>query len=971
MGLNHKTLGVFFRLACAIYTGSLVFPETGLCDTDAGNIAVVETDATILQPGEPFDLNNKTLTFTRKSGGGYTITVGALNFDSNLGVNLNLADDDSRSQSLAFTFRFFGVNYTSVFVNSNGNLTFGSSSLAAHFNVFCGGDVNAIFDPQLCPDAANVLDQIAQDFPRIAALWQDWDPTLGGGGVFVRAATDRLVVTWNAVRPFGGGTAKTFQVVLLDNGVIRISYKTVTSTLGGGYLVGISPGSGSSALVTTVDFSQGSASSISTLADFEPLVQVFGSISNPLVHALAVARRFYGTHGDDYDQLLLLSNFSQAMGNAFSFELSVQNTVAGIGDGLYDFSSFAGSHGRLQSTVTLNELACYPSDPNQIVSSGPCGGLGTNATVDLIGQEAGHQWLALVDFNNGGVCSNLLLGRDLAHWSFFHDTNASDMEGNRWQDNGNGTFTSIEGTKRYSGLDQYIMGLRPAAEVPTFFFVNNPSSAHCHILDSSTGERSCAPQTGVTVSGTRRNITLNQVISCEGARSPSSGFSGINPTSTWKQAFILVVPAGTLPQADINKIDTIRSAWAAHFSSATEGRGNVDTALTTPSLAIGDAAVTEGNAGTVVADFMVTLSPASAQTVTVNFATADASAIAGSDYVAQSGTLTFNAGDTAKTISVIVNGDTVDEGDETFFVNLASATNALIANGQGVGTIIDDDGPQIVSVSCPNVSLQQALEGAASGDTLSVTGTCNENVLVRNDKVRVFLDGGGTAVINGSDPSRPAIDVRGKAVSIQRLTITGGSDGIVVQRGANAVINNNMIDGTGGPGVVVNQQAFAVLTNNTIQHNAAEGVHVSEGSAAHIGFNSGIETTASSNTIQFNGASGITIAGSSSARVVGNMIHNNGGNGVTVDSASQADLANNTIESNERDGVSVGQNAVVNLGENSGASIFDLPNSTGSNNGGVGLACALGGVVEGRRGSLNGVSGTSDIGSDCIDTSIP
>ena len=295
----------------------------------------------------------------------------------------------------------------------------------------------------------------------------------------------------------------------------------------------------------------------------------------------------------------------------------------------------------------------------------------------------------------------------------------------------------------------------------------------------------------------------------------------------------------------------------------------------------------------------------------------------------------------------------------------------MIANGQGVGTIIDDDGPKTISVSCSNASLQQALEGAASGDTVSVTGTCNENVLVRNDKVRVFLDGGGTAVINGSDPSRPAIDIRGKAVSIQGLAITGGSNGIVVQRGANAVINNNMIDGTGGPGVLVNQQAFAVLTNNTIQNNAAEGVYVGEGSAAHIGFNSGIETTASSNTIQFNGGSGITIAGSSSARVVGNMIHNNGGDGVTVDSASQADLANNTIESNKSDGVSVGPNAVVNLGENSGTSIFDLPNSTGSNNGGVGLACALGGVVEGRRGSLNGSSGTSDIGSDCIDASVP
>ena len=667
MGLNHKTLGIFFRLAFAIYTCSLVLPETGLCDTDVGNIAVVETDATILQPGELFDLNDKTLTFTRKSGGGYTITAGALNFDSNLGVNLNLADDDSLFQSLGFTFRFFGVNYTGVYINSNGNLTFGSSSFAAHFNVFCGGDVDAVFDPQVCPDAANVLDQIAQDFPRIAALWQDWDPTVGGGAVFVRTATDRLVVTWNAVRPFGGGTARTFQVVLLDNGVIRISYKTVTSTLGGGYLVGITPGGGSSTLVTTVDFSQGSASSISTMADFEPLVQVFGSVSSPLVHPPAVARRFYGTHGDDYDQLLLFSNFSQAMGDAFAFELSAQNTVTGIGDTLHDFSSFSGSQGRLQSGVNLNRLDCYPSDPNQIVSSGPCGGLGTNATVDLIGQEAGHQWLALVNFNNGGVCRDLLLGRDLAHWSFFHDTNASDMEGNKWQDNGNGTFTSIEATKRYSALDQYIMGLRPAAEVPTFFFINNPSSANCQILDSSTGERSCAPETGVTVLGARRNVTISQVISCEGARSPASGFSGINPTSTWKQAFILLVRGGTMaPQADINKIEAIRSAWVAHFNAATEGRGNVDTTLTAPSVAIADAAVTEGNAGTVTADFVVTLSTASTQTVTVNFATADGSATAGSDYVAQSGSLTFNAGDTAKTISVVVNGDTVDEGDETF-----------------------------------------------------------------------------------------------------------------------------------------------------------------------------------------------------------------------------------------------------------------------------------------------------------------
>jgi len=649
----------------------------------------------------------------------------------------------------------------------------------------------------------------------------------------------------------------------------------------------------------------------------------------------------------------------------------VQNTVTGIGDTLYDFSSFSGSQGRLQSDVNLNELDCYPSDPNQIVSGGPCGGLGTNATVDLIGQEAGHQWLALVQFRSGGVCSDLLLGRDLAHWSFFHDTNASDMEGNKWQDNGNGTFTSIEATKRYSALDHYIMGLRSASDVPTFFFINNPSSANCKVLDPSTGERSCAPETGVTVSGTRRNVTISQVTSCEGARSPASGFSSINPTSTWKQAFILLVPPGTLPQADINKAEAIRSAWAAHFNAATEGRGNVDTTLAAAAVAIGDATVTEGNAGTVSADFIVTLSTASAQTVTVDFATADGSAVAGSDYVAQSGTLTFNAGETTKTISVFVNGDTVVEGNETFFVNLTSATNALIADGQGVGTIIDDDGPKTIAVDCASASLQQALEAASSGDAVTVTGTCNENVLVRNDKARVFLDGGGAGAIHGSDPTRPAIDVRGKAVSIQGFTITGGASGIEVQRGASAVINNNTIDGTGGSGVVVSQQAFAILTNNTIQSNAKDGVYVGEGSAARIGFNSGTETTASSNMIQLNGGSGITVAGSSSARVVGNMIHDNDVDGVNVDSASQADIASNAIDGNHADGVSVRQNSVVILGENSGTSIFDLPNSTGPNNGGFGLACALGGMVGGRRGSLNGVNGTSDIAVSCIDASIP
>jgi glucose/arabinose dehydrogenase len=110
-----------------------------------------------------------------------------------------------------------------------------------------------------------------------------------------------------------------------------------------------------------------------------------------------------------------------------------------------------------------------------------------------------------------------------------------------------------------------------------------------------------------------------------------------------------------------------------------------------PSLSINDVSKTEGNAGTSAATFTVTLSAASEQTVTVNFATADGTAFAGSDYVPLVGTLSYAPGDLSRTLSITINGDTVIEPDETFLVNLSSATNATIGDNQGQGTIVNDD----------------------------------------------------------------------------------------------------------------------------------------------------------------------------------------------------------------------------------------------------------------------------------------
>lgn len=111
-----------------------------------------------------------------------------------------------------------------------------------------------------------------------------------------------------------------------------------------------------------------------------------------------------------------------------------------------------------------------------------------------------------------------------------------------------------------------------------------------------------------------------------------------------------------------------------------------------PALVVNDATVTEGDSGASSAIFTVTLSPPSGQAVTVNYATADGTATAGSDYTAVNNTLTFSPGQTQKAISVTVQGDVVDEGNsETFVVNLSAATNAAIQDAQGDGSIIDDD----------------------------------------------------------------------------------------------------------------------------------------------------------------------------------------------------------------------------------------------------------------------------------------
>ncbi len=163
----------------------------------------------------------------------------------------------------------------------------------------------------------------------------------------------------------------------------------------------------------------------------------------------------------------------------------------------------------------------------------------------------------------------------------------------------------------------------------------------------------------------------------------------------------------------------------------------------TPTLSVNDVSVTEGDSGTVNAAFTVSLSPASGQIVTVNYATANGTATAGSDYQGiGTTTLTFNPGVTSQPVNLLVNGDTLDEDNETFFVNLSGAANATIADNQGVGTINDDD--PLPNLAISDVTQVEGNSGTTNfGFTVSLSPASGRTVSVN------YTTANGTATAGG------------------------------------------------------------------------------------------------------------------------------------------------------------------------------------------------------------------------------
>jgi parallel beta-helix repeat protein len=264
-----------------------------------------------------------------------------------------------------------------------------------------------------------------------------------------------------------------------------------------------------------------------------------------------------------------------------------------------------------------------------------------------------------------------------------------------------------------------------------------------------------------------------------------------------------------------------------------------------------------------------------------------------------------------------------------------------------------------------------ALSQLRPGDVLLVRGTCRENVLIPSESNGITIDGQGKATISAPDARQPAIQILGREVIIKGFTVIGGFFGIAVNRGATAVIENNIIESAAHSGVEVSQNSFGRVVNNTIRRNRQNGILVLGSASVHIGVLRSDDQLPKPNIIQENDGDGIHVIRASTARIIGNTVSGNRGSGLAVRQTSHADVAGNVFNENGRYGIHVIGNSGVNLAD-SDMRLFERPNTTTTPNGLVGIRCELGAYLDGAIGSLMGKSGIKDISdSSCIDRSIP
>ena len=499
-----------------------------------GNILILDDSDGVVARRNPFNLLNRSVTFT-PSAAGYRFSTGTAAIDTtNPGPALaGLGDDDSREVDLPFPFPFYGVTYRKIFINSDGNVTFG------------GGDADT---------SSRSIGRLNSGRPRIAGLFTDLDPSADGDGVRVRGDATNFTITWLRVREytdFGFGPQQTFQISLTPNGNVLLAWTQINAAES---VVGISPG-GLLSSTTLVAFASGSERVFpGTVAER------FGD--STAVDLVTASQKVYESQDDAYDYLAFFNSSGVSAGNGvIAFEVSARARRKGIGDILTDVGKEYGSANRLQAVLNLGPISQYPDDPNATMPSRASTG---DTGLTVVAHEAGHLFLAFASVREGQ--NRPMLGRQGFHWAFTFNSEASLLEGNRIEDLGEAasprfrTTATVEG---FSPLDQYLMGLRAPGDVPPTFYVQN----------SGLSTALTSPRVGSTFGGTRRDVAVDELIAAEGRRTPDHTVE----QRRYRIGFVLIVPNGTAPSAaDLAKVERYRTEFERAWTRYSGGRASMD-----------------------------------------------------------------------------------------------------------------------------------------------------------------------------------------------------------------------------------------------------------------------------------------------------------------------------------------------------------------------------------------------------------
>ena len=344
--------------------------------------------------------------------------------------------------------------------------------------------------------------------------------------------------------------------------------------------------------------------------------------------------------------------------------------------------------------------------------------------------------------------------------------------------------------------------------------------------------------------------------------------------------------------------------------------------IPSPIIKINNISILEGNSGTKTGTVTVNLNAATDQTVTVNYTTANNNAIAGIDYTATSGQLSFAPGETTKTITVTVFGDNIAEANESFFVNLSNPTNSLIDPnaGQGIVTITDDEPHPIIlgGNSLPNPAITLTVNTTADQNDGSATGglSLRDAILIANadttNNYIINLTGGTIYKLTAfslADTKGGDLDILGK-VTIQS---TGTQPATIDASGltnadrvfevfnylnlSNIVVKGGATTEDGG-GIYIGSNATALLFNTTVKNNSSSS-YSSGGGIYNGGVLALVNSTVADNKVVGSSTDGGGIYNNGQAILLGTTIKNNtASSGGGIENGGTLTISNSTIYNN-------------------------------------------------------------------------